>query len=75
MCYNYSEDKEISNMETNNYKQLQRQLKCLAVTLLDAVNESKKDKYSAYEGLQEAMLKTGAIAVYQALEEVLNQSK
>ena len=62
-------------METNNYKQLQRQLKCLAETLLEAVNESKKDKYSAYEGLQEAMLKTEAIAVCYALQDVLNQSK
>lgn len=59
-------------MET---KQLQKRIKGIADTLLEAVNESKKDKYSADEGLQKTMLRAGAIVVYNALEEILNQSK
>lgn len=59
-------------MET---KELQKQLKGIADTLLDVVYESGRAKYRADEGLQKTMLRAGAIVVYNALEEILNQSK
>ena len=60
-------------METNNYKQLQRQLKCLAENLLNTVNKTERFSNSIDDKVLEVMLEAGAIEAYYDLQKLLNK--
>ena len=69
MCYNYSEDKEISNMET---KQLKKEVESIARYLLDTVSDL--ERVGDVES-QEAMLRVVVAKAHVVLGDLLKKTE